>query len=62
LPRDNGQLGAGRSTAARAAVNILGDRLAAVAELGDDELAVLNGVIDGLVAKSRLRALAGGVS
>lgn len=42
--------------------NILGDRLAAVTELTDDELGVLRSVIDGLVAKSRLRALAGGVS
>ncbi|MDQ6722351.1 MAG: helix-turn-helix domain-containing protein [Candidatus Dormibacteraeota bacterium] len=42
--------------------NILGDRLGTVAELTDDELGVLRSVIDGLVAKSRLRALAGGVS
>ena len=44
------------------AENILGDRLAVVAELNDDELVVLRSVIDGLVAKSRLRALAGDVS
>jgi len=42
--------------------NALGDGLAVVAELSDDELAVLGSVIDGLVAKSRLRILAGGVS
>ena len=42
--------------------NILGDRLAVVAELPDDDLGVLRSVIDGLVAKTRLRALAGGVS
>ena len=42
--------------------NALGDRITAVAELGDDELGVLRSVIDGLVAKSRLRALAGGIS
>ncbi len=42
--------------------NILGDRVGTVAELTDDELGVLRSVIDGLVAKSRLRALAGGVS
>lgn len=41
--------------------NILGDRLAAVSELSTDELGVLGSVIDGLVAKSRLRALAVGV-
>lgn len=42
--------------------NALGDRLAVVAELSDEELGVLRSVIDGLVAKSRLRTLAGGVS
>lgn len=42
--------------------NALGDRLAVVAELSDEELAVLRSVIDGVVAKSRLRALANGVS
>ena len=40
----------------------LGDRLAVIAELGDDELATLNNVIDGLVARTRLRALTGGIS
>lgn len=42
--------------------NILGDRLAVVAELADDDLGVLRSVIDGLVAKTRLRALAGGIN
>jgi transcriptional regulator with XRE-family HTH domain len=45
-----------------AAENILGDRLAGVAELGDDDLAALRNVIDGLIAKSRLRTLASDVS
>jgi len=42
--------------------NALGDRLAVVVELNGEDLSVLRSVIDGLVAKSRLRALAGGVS
>jgi gluconate kinase len=42
--------------------NILGDRLAAIAELNDDDRASLLNVIDGLVTKSRVRTLAGGVS
>jgi hypothetical protein len=42
--------------------NFLGDRLAAIAQLDDNELAILNGVIEGLIAKNRLRALAGGIS
>lgn len=42
--------------------NALGDRLAAITQLNDDDLNILNGVIDGLLAKTRLRALAGGVS
>jgi hypothetical protein len=46
----------------RSADNALGDRLAVVGELSAEELAVLASVIDGLVAKSRLRALADGVS
>jgi transcriptional regulator with XRE-family HTH domain len=45
-----------------AAENTLGDRLSAVAELSEDDLASLRNVIDGLVAKSRLKALAGGIS
>jgi transcriptional regulator with XRE-family HTH domain len=40
----------------------LGDRLAAVAELPPDDLASLLNIIDGLVAKNRLKALAGGLS
>jgi len=42
--------------------NILGDRLAVVAELADNDLGVLRSVIDVLVAKTRLKALADGVS
>lgn len=42
--------------------NILGDRLAALAELNDDDRSPLLKVIDGLVTKSRVRTLAGGVS
>lgn len=45
-----------------AAENILGDRLTAVAELGEEDLASLRNVIDALVAKNRLKALAGGIS
>ena len=39
-------------------MNILGDRLAGVAELSDDDANALRNVIDGLIAKSRLRTLA----
>ena len=46
----------------RSPENVLGDHLALVAELGEDELAVVRSVIDGLVAKKRLRTLAGGLS
>ncbi|MGH9268010.1 MAG: helix-turn-helix domain-containing protein [Acidimicrobiales bacterium] len=42
--------------------NILGDRLAAIAELNDDDRSSLLNVIDGLVTKSRVRTLAVGVS
>jgi transcriptional regulator with XRE-family HTH domain len=42
--------------------NILGDCLATIAELADDDLGVLRSVIDGLVAKSRLKTLAGEIS
>jgi transcriptional regulator with XRE-family HTH domain len=42
--------------------NVLGDRLTDITELDDDELAVVRSVIDGLVAKNRLRTLAGGLS
>lgn len=41
-----------------AAENALGDRLAAVAELDDTDRSSLRNVIDGLVAKRRLRLLA----
>jgi len=46
----------------QAAENALGDRLSAVAELSAEDLASLRNVIDALVAKSRLKALAGGIS
>lgn len=42
--------------------NALGDRLAQVAELPEGDLVALVSVVDGLVAKSRLKALAGGLS
>lgn len=42
--------------------NILGERVAGLAELTDEDLASLLNVIDGLVAKTRLKALAGGIS
>ena len=45
-----------------AAEHSLGDRLAVVGELSDEDLGALLNVVDGLVAKSRLRALAGGIS
>lgn len=45
-----------------AAEYALGDRLAAVAELPPDDIASLLNVIDGLVAKNRLKTLAGGLS
>ena len=45
-----------------AAENILGDRLAALAELNDDDRHSLLNVIDGLVTKSRLKTLAGGIN
>jgi transcriptional regulator with XRE-family HTH domain len=38
--------------------NILGDRLAAIAELSDDDRHSLLNVIDGLVTKSRIKAIA----
>jgi transcriptional regulator with XRE-family HTH domain len=44
------------------AQDALGDRLAAVAELPADDLASLLNIIDGLVAKNRLKTLAGGLS
>ena len=39
--------------------NVLGDRLDTIAELEGDDLASLLNVIDALVAKSRLHAIAG---
>lgn len=42
--------------------NILGDRLASIAELNDDDRSSLLNVIDGLVTKRRVRTVAGGVS
>jgi len=41
------------------AEDALGDRLAVIGELSADDLASLLNVVDGLVAKSRLRAMAG---
>lgn len=46
----------------RAPENALGDRLNAIAELDDDALAVLNGVIDGLLARTRLTTLTADIS
>jgi transcriptional regulator with XRE-family HTH domain len=40
----------------------LGDRLGAINELNDDELVTLRNVIDGLVARTRLRTLSGGLN
>jgi transcriptional regulator with XRE-family HTH domain len=40
----------------------LGDHLAHVGELSDDDRAALINVLDGLVAKNRLKTLAGGLS
>jgi transcriptional regulator with XRE-family HTH domain len=42
--------------------DVLGDRLAAVAELDDDDRHSLLNVIDALVTKSRLKVLTGGLS
>jgi transcriptional regulator with XRE-family HTH domain len=42
--------------------NALGDQLANIAELAPDDLAALRNIIDALIAKTRLRALAGGAS
>jgi hypothetical protein len=42
--------------------DVPGDRLAAVAGLPCDDLAALLNIIDGLVAKNRLKTLAGGLS
>ena len=45
-----------------AAENVLGDRLAVVSELDADDLTSLRNIIDGLVAKRRLRVLANDIS
>ncbi len=44
------------------AENSLGDHLANISELSDEDLATLRNVIDGLIAKTRLRTIAGGIS
>lgn len=44
------------------AEDALGDRLAAVAELSGDDLQLVLSFVDALVAKTRLKALAGGIS
>lgn len=43
----------------RGAEDALGDRLAVIGELSPDDLSSLLNVVDALVAKSRLRAMAG---
>lgn len=40
----------------------LGDRLSQVSELGDEDLTLILNFIDALVTKTRLKALAGGIS
>ena len=45
-----------------AAENILGDRLAAIAELSEEDLASLRNIIDAVVAKNHLKALAGRIN
>lgn len=42
--------------------DVLGDHLATVAELGDDDLHLVVSFIDALVTKTRLKTLAGGIS
>jgi transcriptional regulator with XRE-family HTH domain len=46
----------------RAASDVLGERLAGLSELSGDDLSSLLNVLDALVAKNRLKALAGGIS
>jgi transcriptional regulator with XRE-family HTH domain len=46
----------------RSAQDVLGDQLAAVAELGDHDRELVSRFIEALVTKTRLKALAGGVS
>ena len=43
------------------AEDALGDRLTAVAELGEEDLRLVLSFVDALVAKTRLKALAGGI-
>jgi hypothetical protein len=45
-----------------AKADVLGDRLADIADLDPDALAAPTNVIDGLIAKNRLRALADDIS
>ena len=44
------------------AEDALGDRLATITELGDDDLHLVLSFIDALVTKNRLRTLAGGIN
>ncbi len=46
----------------RSAEDALGDRLAALAELSDEDLHLVLSFVDALVTKTRLKTLAGGVS
>jgi transcriptional regulator with XRE-family HTH domain len=46
----------------KTSTDVLGDRLGGLSELSGDDLASLLNVLDALVAKSRLKALAGGIS
>ena len=57
-----GEVGSFPRRPLRAPENALGDRLAAIAELDDDALNVLNGVIDGLLARTRLTTLTADIS
>jgi hypothetical protein len=41
--------------------DVLGERLTTITKLTDDEISVVRSVIDGLVAKNRLKALVGGL-
>ena len=46
----------------RSSDDVLGDRLSVLSELSEEDLAALLNVLDALVAKSRLKALAGGIA
>jgi transcriptional regulator with XRE-family HTH domain len=46
----------------RSAEDVLGDRLATIAELGDHDRELVLSFIDALVTKTRLKALAGGIN